>query len=192
MFSVDGELDQHPRPVELDGLDLADAGSPRPERRRRSSGRRHRRSTPSTPCPGRTAACRIAARRSRCPTLTKQPDGADDEQIAFTERLHFGAHLPVDWPATLTYTGWPPLPLSFSTMIAQVEAEEVAVDALPRQRLVRVRQGVQQVVEVVVVGHHDARGAVGFVDRLGERRARLRQQIGDASRRRRWCRPRRC
>ena len=31
-----------------------------------------------------------------------QSDGADDQRVAFGERLHFGVHLPVAWPATFT------------------------------------------------------------------------------------------
>ena len=42
-------------------------------------------------------------------------DQADDDGVAFGERFHFGAHRPVLWPATFTYTGWPPFPLSLST-----------------------------------------------------------------------------
>ena len=52
-------------------------------------------------------------------------DEADDEPVALGERFdvgpleresrHFGVHRPVSWPASLTYTGWPPLPLTLST-----------------------------------------------------------------------------
>ena len=31
------------------------------------------------------------------------------------ESRHFGVHRPVSWPASLTNTGWPPLPLTLST-----------------------------------------------------------------------------
>ncbi len=40
-------------------------------------------------------------------------DRADDDGVALREELHFGVHRPVDWPATLMYTGSPPLPLTF-------------------------------------------------------------------------------
>ncbi len=40
-------------------------------------------------------------------------DGPDQRGIAFGEGFHFGAHRPVLCPATLTYTGCPPFPLSF-------------------------------------------------------------------------------
>ena len=50
-------------------------------------------------------------------------DRADRQPVALGERFdggplqlesrHLAAHRPVDWPASLTNTGWPPLPLSF-------------------------------------------------------------------------------
>src|SRR5437899_10969029 len=64
--------------------------------------------------------------------------------------------------------------------VAQVEAEEVAVNALPRKRLVGIRQGVEKVVEIVVVGDDDPGGAVRLMDRLGKGWTSLCQQVCDA------------
>ena len=53
------------------------------------------------------------------------PDKADGEPVALGEgfhprplelrSVHFGVHRPVSWPASFTYTGWPPLPLTLRT-----------------------------------------------------------------------------
>ena len=57
-------------------------------------------------------------------TTTRMPTEPDRQPIAFGQRLdvwslqfeprHLAAHRPVAWPTSLTNTGWPPLPLSFS------------------------------------------------------------------------------
>src|SRR3954447_3235581 len=75
-----------------------------------------------------------------------------------------------------------PFAVELQPDVTEAEAEEVTVNALPRKRVMRIRQGVEQVVEIVVVGDDDARGTVGLVNGLCKGRACLCQQVRDAPR----------
>ena len=102
---VDGELDQHLRPVQFDRLDFTD-----PEARNL-----HARTGCQTAGFGEVRRVLLGLvdegqfvvlqgdqhdRRGQT-----EADGAQDERTAFGERLHRGAHLPVGCPAIFTYTG---------------------------------------------------------------------------------------
>jgi hypothetical protein len=100
----DGELHERSRPIQLDGLDVAHLET------------RNLHALTGCQAAGIREVSRVLpALEERQPVVVQraqhnadrqgQPDSTDDELISFREGLQFGAHLPVDWPATLTYTG---------------------------------------------------------------------------------------
>src|SRR5215218_4480256 len=71
------------------------------------------------------------------------------------------------------------LAVEFQYGVTQIESEVVAVEALARENLVRVGKGLEQVVDVLVVGHDLAGDPVGLRDRFLDRWAYDGQQVRD-------------
>src|ERR1700761_3916508 len=110
------ELDEHPGSVQFDAGDLPD-----PETRdlHDVAGHQPARLSEIRGVGGALAEERqlvVVHRQKHQRKDQADADEADAKRAAFREGFHRGVHLPVGWSASLTYMGWPPLPLTFNTI----------------------------------------------------------------------------